>query len=123
MRSGLEAADYLVIASRRGYASVTRWPERYSRTSQYYAGLFNGALGFEPVACFGRHPRLGSLVLRDDPTAGLAFSLPELCQTQVGAVLRLGRLDESFVVYDHPQAIIFKARPEAGTLQLQRGTR
>lgn len=106
MEAVLEEADYVVIASRRGYAALARWSERYPLTAQYYARLFEGELGFEPLACFTRHPHLGSLVLVDDPAAGLGFSLPEMCQPESSVVLRLGRLDESFVVYDHPQVVI-----------------
>jgi hypothetical protein len=106
MDAMLAEADYVVIASQRGYATLARWPERYPRTARYYRSLFEGELGFEPVACFGRHPRLGPLAVVDDPAAGLGFSLPELCQPEAPALLRMGRLDESFVVYDHPQVII-----------------
>ncbi|MGD2104230.1 MAG: hypothetical protein PVJ55_03815, partial [Anaerolineae bacterium] len=63
----------------------------------------------EPVACFGRYPRLDGLVLADDPTAGLPFSLPAECQPPSVSVLSPGRLDESFVVYDHPRVIVFQA--------------
>jgi 4-amino-4-deoxy-L-arabinose transferase-like glycosyltransferase len=101
----LAEADVVVVASRRGYATLARWPERYPLMARYYRQLFEGALCFEPAACFGRYPRLGPLALRDDPTAGLDFALPEACW--FGSSLRLGRLDESFVVYDHPQVMIF----------------
>jgi hypothetical protein len=104
----LGEADYVVIASRRGYAALARWPERYPLTARYYRLLFEGKLDFESVACFGRHPRLGPLALADDPAAGLGFSLPAICQPEAPLVLRLGRLDESFVVYDHPQVVILK---------------
>jgi len=108
--AALAEADYVVIASRRGYATLARWPERYPLTARYYRLLFEGGLGFEPVACFGRYPRLGPLALADDPTAGLGFSLPGLCRPEAPFVLRLGRLDESLVVYDHPLVIIFRRR-------------
>ncbi|MEA3341053.1 MAG: hypothetical protein U9R15_13905, partial [Chloroflexota bacterium] len=111
----LAQTDYVIMASRRGYATLARQPERYPSTARYYQLLFKGGegeMGFEPVACFGRYPRLGPLALVDDPTAGLDFSLPELCQPEAGFVLRLGRLDESFVVYDHPQAMILRRRTE-----------
>jgi len=104
----LAEADYVVIASRRGYATLARWPERYPRTARYYRQLFAGGLGLEPVACFGRYPRIGPLALVDDPAEGLDFSLPESCRPDAPFVLRLGRLDESFVVYDHPQVVIFR---------------
>ena len=111
MTEMLAEADYVVIASRRGYATLARWPERYPLTARYYRLLFEGGLGFEPVACFGRSPRLGPLSLADDPAAGLGFSLPDLCRPDTPFVLRLGRLDESFVVYDHPQVVILQRGP------------
>jgi 4-amino-4-deoxy-L-arabinose transferase-like glycosyltransferase len=108
MEEGLAEADYVVIASRRGYATLARWPERYPLTARYYRQLFGGELGFEPVACFGRPPRLGPIALVDDSTAGLTFSLPELCRPEVPVVLHMGRLDESFVVYDRPQVVVLQ---------------
>jgi hypothetical protein len=108
MDAVLAEADVVVVASRRGYGTLARWPGRYPVAARYYGALFTGALGFEPVACFGRFPRLGSLALRDDPTAGLDFALPDVCRPD--AFLLLGRLDESFVVYDHPQAVVFVRR-------------
>jgi len=112
MEETLAQADYVVIASRRAYATLARWPERYPRTSHYYRLLFEGKLGFEPVACFERYPRLGPLALVDDPTARLGFSLPAPCQPELPIGLVLGRLDESFVVYDHPLVVILR---RAGT--------
>ena len=111
MAETLTEADYIVIASRRGYGALARWPERYPVTVRYYRELFAGKLDFEPVACFGRYPRLGSAVLLDDPTSDLGFSLPALCLPDTPLVVRLGRLDESFVVYDHPQVVIFQRKP------------
>jgi hypothetical protein len=106
----LADADYIILASRRGYSALARWPERYPLTARYYDQLFEGELGFEPIACFGRYPHLGPAMLRDDPTAGLGFGLPDVCQTRDSMMLYLGRLDESFVVYDHPQVVIFRRR-------------
>ena len=108
MEDTLAVADYVVVASRRGYAALARWPERYPLTARYYQLLFEGELGFDPVACFGRHPQLGPLSLADDPAAGTGFSLPVLCQPRGPIVLRLGRLDESFVVYDHPLVVVLR---------------
>ncbi|NLF03238.1 MAG: hypothetical protein GX601_19915 [Anaerolineales bacterium] len=105
----LAGADYVVIASRRAYRALAGWPERYPLTARYYRLLFEGRLGFEPVACFGRAPRLGDLLaFVDDPAAGLGFVLPDECRSQAAIALNLGPLDESLVVYDHPQVIIFR---------------
>jgi 4-amino-4-deoxy-L-arabinose transferase-like glycosyltransferase len=110
MRAVLSEADYVIVASRRGYATLPRWTERYPQMARYYRQLFTGELGFEPVACLGRYPRLGSVVFLDDPTRGLDFALPELCHPP-GPALWLGRLDESYVVYDHPMVIVFGRAP------------
>lgn len=111
MEEVLTEADYVVVASRRGYGTLSRWSERYPLTARYYRQLFEGELRLEPVACFWRYPRLGPLAWVDDPTTGLGFSLPKLCQPDASLVLRSGRLDESFVVYDHPQVVIWRRLP------------
>jgi len=116
MTEMLAEADYVVIASRRGYGTLARWPERYPLTARYYRLLFEGGLGFEPVACFGRNPRLGRLLLVDDPADGLDFLLPGLCEPKAPLVLRLGRLDESFVVYDHPRVVVLRRVTEGAIL-------
>jgi hypothetical protein len=117
MEQTLGEANYVVIASRRGYATLARRSQRYPLTARYYRRLFESELGFEPVACFGRYPRLGPMALVDDPAAGLDFSLPALCQPEASLVLRLGRLDESFVVYDHPQVVILGRAPDETMLR------
>jgi 4-amino-4-deoxy-L-arabinose transferase-like glycosyltransferase len=109
MEDALAEAEYLVIASRRAYATLAGMPERYPRTARYYKRLFEGDLGFEAVACFSRFASLGPFALLDDPTAGLAFDLPEPCRIEGYWVFRPGPLDESFVVYDRPQVLVFKA--------------
>jgi hypothetical protein len=88
----LAASDYLVIASRRLYGSIRRAPERYPVATRYYDLLFAGELGFELVSEFTRGP------------AWLNPPIPPL----PGAAPALLRPDESFVVYDHPRALIFR---------------
>ena len=78
--------------------------------ADYYRRLFEGKSDFEAVACFGRFGRLGPIVVVDNPTAGLGYSLPEICQPDAPIVLEIGRLDESFVVYDQPRVIIWRRR-------------
>jgi hypothetical protein len=109
LRRVLEQADYVVVASRRGYGALARWPVRHASGLDYYERLFTGAAGFELAACFSRYPHVGALRLVDDPTAELSFSLPEGCRPGGAGVVRLGRLDESFLVYDHPQVMVFRA--------------
>ncbi len=112
----LAEADYVVLASRRGYASLSRLPDRYPISARFYQTLFSGELGFRPVACFSRQPVLGRLSLGDHVADGLPLVLPELCETSAGGQHWSpisGRLDESYVVYDHPTVIVF-AKMENG---------
>jgi hypothetical protein len=104
----LSEADYVVLASRRGYAALARWPERYPRTATFYRALFEAEDVWAPARCFTRYPRLGPWVWADDPTRGLPFSLPAPCFPDHGVPVFTGRLDESFVVYDHPRTLIFR---------------
>jgi uncharacterized protein YjeT (DUF2065 family) len=100
----LADSDYLVIASRRLYGSIPRLPDRYPLATRYYERLFAGDLGFELVAEFTRGP------------AWLNPRLPPL-PDPAPALLRP---DESFVVYDHPRALLFRnvARLSADELLL-----
>ncbi len=97
-------AQVVVLASRRGYGTLSRLPERYPRTPAWYRVL----LTEREVRAFGRCPRLGPVALSDDPLrdAGLpaSLSLAERCGTPYA--LRLPRLDESFRVYDAPAVVL-----------------
>jgi 4-amino-4-deoxy-L-arabinose transferase-like glycosyltransferase len=88
----LSASDYLILASRRLYGSIPRSPDRYPFTTRYYDLLFAGDLGFDLAVEFTRgptwlNPRVPPL---PDPAPALF------------------RPDESFVVYDHPRALVFR---------------
>jgi uncharacterized membrane protein len=84
IRDTLRNCDYLVIASNRMLRTLPRLSERYPMSTKYYESLFAGQLGYELAAQFETPPRLGPLVF-DDQEA-----------------------DESFTVYDHPRAYVFK---------------
>jgi hypothetical protein len=62
----LAEADYLTIMSNRVYGVTPRLPQRYPLSGQYHQLLFDGQLGYEPVAIFGRFPHLGSVHLVPD---------------------------------------------------------
>jgi hypothetical protein len=87
----LAESDYLVIASRRLYGSIPRQPDRYPLATRYYELLFSGDLGFELAREFTRGP---------------SWLNPRLAPLP-GAVPRPLQPDESFVVYDHPRALVF----------------
>ena len=103
LASDLAAADYVIIASRRGYGALTRLPERYPRTTRYYAQLLNGDLGFELAAEFTRGPEW--LNPRFPPLPGAA---PTWLQP-----------DESFIVYDHPRTLIFRNAGRLAAAEIQ----
>lgn len=100
----LDQADALFISSSRQWGSITRVPERYPLTTEYYRallgcpieknvewcysvakpGMFVGELGFELAAVYQHDPALGSISINDQ------FS------------------EEAFTVYDHPKVFIFR---------------
>jgi 4-amino-4-deoxy-L-arabinose transferase-like glycosyltransferase len=106
----LAASDYITVLSNRVYGVVPRLPERFPVSSQYHQLLFDGRLGYEPVWVGGRAPRLFGVTLWPD-TFGWPGLTPPAAVTEYlehGPTLSLGRVDESFVVYDQPLTIIFR---------------
>lgn len=83
MADTLEWGDVVVLSSRKHYGSVTRVPNRYPVSSNFYKLLFDEKLGYQHVMTFDNPPALGALRFRDD------------------------RADESFRVYEHPRVDIF----------------
>lgn len=104
----LTNGDYLFISSNRQYGSIARVPSRYPLTTAFYRALFScpaprsvwrcadtarpgeleNELGYELIHVFDRNPSI------------LGFEISDQ-----GA-------DESFTVYDHPQAMIFAKSPD-----------
>jgi 4-amino-4-deoxy-L-arabinose transferase-like glycosyltransferase len=106
----LAEADYLTITSNRVYGVVPRLPQRYPLSGQYHQLLFDGQLGYEPVAIFGRFPHLGNVHLVPDHFGWPGLTPPTAVSDYLGQHpgLHLGRADESFTVYDQPLTIIFR---------------
>ena len=90
--SDLAGSDYIVLATRRLYGSIPRAPDRYPVATRYYEMLSAGELGFALEQEFTRHP------------TWLNPRIPPLADAAPGLL----RPDESFVVYDHPRALIFR---------------
>jgi len=108
--NGIQASDYIVLSSDRLYAPITRLAECYPLSSRYYQELFAECLGFKLVAAPTVYPQLAGITLLDNPRAGLPLATPPLLAANRprGLVFDLGRADESFTVYDHPQPLIFE---------------
>ena len=113
-------SDYIALSSQRLYAPIVRLAERYPLAGRYYRQLFAGSLGFELVAAPAVYPQACGITLLHDPRAGLGLDVPRLSEPMPGgAVVELGQADESFVVYDHPQPLIFAKRQTLGQQQLR----
>ncbi len=106
----LTTSDYIILASPRLYATISRLPQRYPISSRYYRLLFDGQLGFELVAFARNDPELDQETIVDNPisSAGLVL-LPALADYWRGdGIWDWGRADESYTVYDHPMPFVFK---------------
>jgi hypothetical protein len=104
LAADLASSDYLIIASRRLYGSIPRVPDRYPVATRYYELLFGGALGFE---------------LEHEFTRGPAWLNPRLPPLPAPAPALL-HPDESFVVYDHPRALVFRNAEQLPAAELLR---
>ena len=106
----LSEAEYVTVVSNRVYGVVTRLPERYPISSQYYQLLFDGDLGYEPVFVFERSPTIGGWTFRPETYDEPGLIPPQLVQEFLDSkrVVPLGRADESFTVYDQALTVIFE---------------
>lgn len=112
MTTILQSADYLILSSNRGYGAMGRVRDRYPETFQYYVKLFNGSLGFVPVAQFTSRPFLpvpGLSICITPPGFTYGFVSRPIAQCSPGGISVVDDgADETFTVYDHPTVIIFK---------------
>jgi YYY domain-containing protein len=92
----LSAADYVVLSSNRLYGSITRIPQRYPITTEYYQLLFGGQLGFQLAHEQTSYPTLFGMPIKDDRVMGYQSLAAQL------------QPDEAFTVYDHPPVLIFR---------------
>ncbi|MCA9961756.1 MAG: phospholipid carrier-dependent glycosyltransferase, partial [Anaerolineales bacterium] len=106
----LAEADYLVLTSNRVYGVVPRLPMLFPLSSQYHQLLFDGKLGYELVAVYGRFPHLGSFYLKPDTFSWPGLTPPTAVTTYLDSFpgVTLGRADESFIVYDQPLTMIWQ---------------
>ncbi|GBD26194.1 Serine/threonine-protein kinase PknD [bacterium HR30] len=80
----LATSDYIVFQTKRIYGAVTRAPEKFPLTTNYFYQLFAGDLGYTLLQEFASRPSLFGWEAPDE----LA--------------------DESFSVYDHPKVLVFQ---------------
>ena len=106
----LETSDYIVLSSNRLYNTIPRLPLRYPMSSRYYQLLMSERLGFELVYYAAVYPEVLRVSLVNDTFSNPDLPRPRLL-SEVQASRRslvLGRVDESFTVYDHPKPLVFQ---------------
>ena len=110
MASDLSEADYLLFYSNRTYGAVARATERYPYSSNYYALLFSGALGYELEQSFSAYPSLLGVSLVDDPFGRAGVPAPDGLDVGQSRLLsiNMGYADNDHVTYDHPLVMLFK---------------
>jgi hypothetical protein len=111
----LAMADYLILPSQRGIWSISRLPEQYPMTMEYYRALFAGELGFELVAQFHHPWRFGPLQISDVGGTWAWGEKPELPLFNDNFFAA----EEAFSVYDHAPVWIFKKTPEFSVERVQ----
>ncbi len=110
MAADLSEADYLLFYSNRTYGAVARTPERYPYSSNYYALLFSGALGYQLEQSFSAYPSLLGVSLVDDPFRRAGVPMPnglDVGQSRLLSI-NMGYADNDHVTYDHPLVMLFK---------------
>ncbi len=80
----LVTGDFIVLSTRRMWATMPRLGEKYPLTKLFYQRLLDGSLGYKEVGRFTSYPQLFGVSVNDD-----------------GA-------EESIQVFDHPTVLIFQ---------------
>jgi len=104
----LASSDYVVLSTQRLYATITRLPERYPLTTNYFQQLFAEQLGYELVYTATSYPSLFGFDLINDTFVGTNLVVPELVEQERENGWIIGRADESYDVYDHPMPLVFE---------------
>ena len=110
MAANLSEADYLLFYSNRTYGAVARAPERYPYSSNYYALLFSGALGYQLEESFSAYPSLLGVSLVDDPFRRAGVPMLSGLDGDRSSLLsiNMGYADNDHITYDHPLVMLFK---------------
>ena len=80
----LVAGDFIILSSRRMWATMPYLGEKYPLTKLFYAKLLDGSFGYKEVATFTSYPQLFGIMINDD------------------------QAEESLQVFDHPTVRIFQ---------------
>lgn len=86
--SQLDAGDYYILSSNRGWGSIIPLSKRYPKMSKFYKDLLEGKTSYKKVKEFSSYPSLRYL--------GIPLDFPDELA------------DEALSVHDHPKILIFK---------------
>jgi len=117
----LRSVDYVILATNRLYGSIARLPDRYPITTEYYRLLFEEKLGFKLVSMAATYPSFLGVTFMDDTTVDPPLLEPPLLADfrPSPLVIHLGRVDESFTVYDHPKPLVFQKTQSLSDAELR----
>ena len=105
----LADSEYLVFYSNRPYTSVSRDPDRFPFSANYYQRLFAGDLGYRLEKRFTSYPAFLGVEFRDDPVADAGLPRPStMLEDRANLSFNLGYADDNVVGYDHPQVLLFR---------------
>ncbi len=90
----LSSGDYVILSTRRIWATMPNLTLRYPVTSMFYKKLFAGELGYTEVASFSSYPQLLGIAVNDD------------------------HAEESLQVFDHPTVKIFQNKQQLSREEL-----
>ncbi len=104
LTSYLDQGDYIFIPTNHQYAQITRLPERYPLTTEYYRQLI-ACEGEDIIACY-RNAEVGIEGNLGYDLVGVFKSYP----TIFGISINDQAAEEAFTFYDHPKVFVFKKR-------------
>lgn len=111
----LAKSDYIVIPTNHQYAQITRLPERYPLTTEYYRQLIGCPVGEDIIKCY-RVAQPGMV------RGNLGFELVQVFEsypTLFGYSINDQAAEEAFTFYDHPKVLIFKKTDQFNVGHLQ----
>ncbi len=95
LAEAIHQADFIILTTPRLYGAVRRLPWRYPVEIRYYELLFTEQLGFDLAYAATSYPTLWGWTFVDDEA------------------------DESFSVYDHPKALIYRKGRDVSDQELR----
>lgn len=92
----LTQGDFIILSTRRIWATMPYLQKKYPLTSQFYEKLLNGSLGYKEEASFTAYPSLFGITINDDAS------------------------EESIQVFDHPTVRIFQNKENLSGVELRK---